>query len=87
MPQTQINYLLVEQYTDSIQIVEVAGLNDILGEPSIFSRARGPLANEYLQMKYYVENFDLVVRLQSSAFFLYFCSKADRLKLTRLPGL
>lgn len=68
---------------NNIQIAEVAGLNDILVEPSIFSRARGPLANEYLQMKSYLENFDL----QSSGFLLYFRSKADRLKLMRLPGL
>ena len=51
---------------NEIQIAEVAGLNDILVEPSVFSRARGPLANEYLQMKYYVENFELVVRAWSS---------------------
>ena len=47
---------------NDINIAEVAGLNEILVEPSVFSRASGPLANEYLQIKYYVENFDLVVR-------------------------
>ena len=47
---------------NDINIADVAGLNEILVEPSVFSRGRGRLANEYLQIKYDVENFDLVVR-------------------------
>ena len=37
-----------------INIAEVAGLNEILTMPA-------DLANEYLQMKYYEDNFYLVV--------------------------
>ena len=57
---------------NEIQVADVAGLNDILVEPSVFSRARGPLANEYLQMKYFVENFDLEVIPWSSGILLSF---------------
>ena len=46
---------------NDIQIEDIHGLRDILEEPSAFSRAKEPLANEYLQVKYFLEHFDLVV--------------------------
>lgn len=46
---------------NEIEIEAVDGLGDILEEPCVFSRAKEPLANEYLQVKYFLENFDLVV--------------------------
>ena len=46
---------------NDIQITDIRGLSDILEEPSFFSRAKEPLATEYLQAKYFIENFDLVV--------------------------
>lgn len=46
---------------NEIEIEAVDGLGDILEEPCVFSRAKEPLANEYLQVKYFLENFHLVV--------------------------
>ena len=46
---------------NDIQITDIRGLSDILEEPSFFSRAKQPLATEYLQAKYFIEHFDLVV--------------------------
>ena len=51
---------------NNIEIKAVDGLGDILEEPCIFSRAKEPLANEYLQVKYFLENFDLVVSLSTT---------------------
>lgn len=48
---------------NNIQIADVYGLSEILGEPSLFSRAKEAPANEYLQVQYFVEHFDLVVRI------------------------
>jgi len=61
---------------NDIEVEAVDGLGDILEEPCVFSRAKEPLANEYLQVKYFLENFDLVVSLsttgiQSIAFALF----------------
>ena len=46
---------------NDIQIADIRGLNDILEEPSFFSRAKEPVATEYLQAKHFIEQFDLVV--------------------------
>lgn len=45
-----------------IQIGDVNGLNEVFSEPSVFSRAKEPLGNEYLQVRYFLQNFHLVVR-------------------------
>jgi len=47
---------------NDICIGDVHGLSEVLSEPSIFSRAKEPLGNEYLQAKYFMQNFHLVVR-------------------------
>lgn len=47
---------------NNIEIEEVEGLGDVLKEPCVFIQAKEPLANEYLQVKYFLENFNLVVR-------------------------
>lgn len=54
----------------NIQIEDVNGLADVFKEPCVFSRAKEPLANEYLQVKYFLENFDLVVRTRSHVSFI-----------------
>ncbi len=48
---------------NGIDITNVDGLSEVLEEPSLFSRARTPLATEYLQVKYFVENFNFVVSI------------------------
>jgi len=54
---------------NNIEIEAVDGLGDILEEPCVFSRAKEPLSNEYLQVKYFLENFDLVVSSSFSKLF------------------
>lgn len=54
---------------NNIEIEPVDGLGDILEEPCVFSRAKEPLSNEYLQVKYFLENFDLVVSSSFSKLF------------------
>ena len=50
---------------NNIDIRDVEGLNETMDQPSTFSQAHGSLGSEYLQMKYYVESFNLVVSFQS----------------------
>ena len=37
---------------------------------AFFRESKEPLANEYLQVKYFLENFDLVVRTRSHVSFI-----------------
>ena len=50
---------------NDIEIADVEGLSDVLEQPSSFSQAKEPLTNEYLQVRYFVENFNFVVRITS----------------------
>lgn len=49
--------------TNGIDILNIDGLNEVLEGPSLFSRAKTPLATEYLQVKYFVEKFNFVVSI------------------------
>ena len=51
---------------NDIQIADIPGLSDIFEEPSVFSCAKEPLANDYLQVKYFIEHFDFVVSVAIS---------------------
>jgi hypothetical protein len=44
-----------------IDIADIDGLSEVLEQPSLFARAKSPLATEYLQVKYFVDNFDFIV--------------------------
>ena len=48
---------------NNIDIAEIEGLSGILDESSAFSKAMSPVANEYLQVKYFVEKFNFVVSI------------------------
>ena len=67
---TRISSCLV---SNGIELNDVEGLNDILQEPSIFSEAKQPLSNQYLQLKYFLERLDLVVSTQN----MQPCKNAD----------
>ena len=45
------------------EIADVEG--DVLEQPSSFSQAKESLTNEYLKVRYFVENFNFVVRITS----------------------
>ena len=44
-----------------IDIEEVQGLRDVFEQPSAYSKAKEPLANEYQQVRYFMEHFNYVV--------------------------
>ena len=46
---------------NGIDVLTINGLSEVLEEPSLFSKAKTPVATEYLQLKYFVENFNFVV--------------------------
>ena len=48
---------------NNIDISNINGLRDVLDQKSLFSRARKPLETEYMQVKYFVENFNFVVSI------------------------
>lgn len=48
---------------NGIHIEDVDGMKDVLEQPSDFSQAKESLSSEYLQIKYFVENFHLVVSI------------------------
>ena len=48
---------------NNIDISNINGLRDVLNQKSLFSRARKPLESEYMQVKYFVENFNFVVSI------------------------
>ena len=48
---------------NNIDISNINGLRDVLNQKSLFSRARNPLESEYMQVKYFVENFNFVVSI------------------------
>ena len=50
---------------NNTDIRDVEGLNETMDQRSTFSQAHGSLGIEYLQMKYFVENVNLVVSFQS----------------------
>ena len=56
---------------NGIDILNIDGLSEVLEEPSLFSRARTPLATEYLQVKYFVENFNFVVSVCKCSLKIY----------------
>lgn len=46
---------------NGIDVSQLHGLNDLFQKQSSFSEAVIPVANEYLQVKYFMENFNFVV--------------------------
>lgn len=46
---------------NGVDWTQINGLSDILSQSSVFSKALGPVANEYLQVKYFLEKFNYVV--------------------------
>ena len=48
---------------NNIDIAEIEGLSGILDESSAFSKAMSPVANEYLQVKYFVEKSSFVASI------------------------
>ena len=46
-----------------VAVADIEGLSDVLQQPCIFAQARQPLVNEYQQLQYFKNNFDLVVSL------------------------
>ena len=70
---------------NDIEIADVEGLSDVLEQPSAFSQAKEPLTNEYLQVRYFVENFNFVVSITSYLYLLHlvqgslFCCHGNQL--------
>ena len=56
-------YIISCLQENDIEIPQVNALNDILERPSNFAEAVAPVGNDYLQKKYFVENFNQVVSL------------------------
>ena len=48
---------------NGLAVADIEGLSDVLQQPCIFAQARQPLVNEYQQLQYFKNNFDLVVSL------------------------
>ena len=48
---------------NGVAVADMQGLSDVLQQPCIFTQARQPLINEYQQLQYFKNNFDLVVSL------------------------
>ena len=48
---------------NGVAVADIQGLSDVLQQPCIFTQARQPLINEYQQLQYFKNNFDLVVSL------------------------
>lgn len=46
---------------NGVEVGDVEGLSDVLQQPSIFTQAKRPLTNEYQQVQYFKDNFNLVV--------------------------
>ena len=59
---------------NGVQIADIDGLDDVLQQPSTFSLAKEPLANEYQQLQYFKETFNLVVRYSHSIVLKSYCS-------------
>lgn len=59
---------------NGVQIADIDGLDDVLQQPSTFSLAQEPLANEYQQLQYFKETFNLVVRYSRSIVLKSYCS-------------
>ena len=48
---------------NNIDIAQIEGLSGIRDESSAFSKAMSPVANEYLQVKYFVEKSSFVASI------------------------